>query len=288
MRHEIDVALTGLITEEQKDVLLSGYDVLQTVGLSDVDVELQTVLGLQDGISDSYLLVSRLQDVLLLATGGCLNQYGIVLRDDTPFPVMSEILLGLATFENQLLPEHMMEILEADDLGNIEKTAEILAITTSENEDTLYEYIVDVRESLLVRMVNVLKEAFQLKDVEPEDAERTTENRYRARQIHHLCRGFDGHPTIVFELASSGVAMGTPIHLMVPDVFDQLDALSTGDLAVELLGLIWYSDTPMNNSPKVLENYLEDFNDDYEAKMRGLETVSDYLEEWQDDNAIRP
>lgn len=239
MRHELEIALGDVVTTTQYQHILEAYDLLNQLGLSGHDTELQNVLGLQDGISDTPTLIDRVYEVLITGLGSVSLQYGVVLEEGTPLSIMTKIIRGLSLFEQYIQTEFFYQVLTSEDLDNEERLSELMPVLGDLDSETVLESIVSVKESAIERMLEVTKEALAL---EPEEEVNVESARTRTLLINRLAP-FSDSPLLVYQLAKSGYRMGRDWEALLDAWMVDLDELidSGAPLAVELMGLYLYS-----------------------------------------------
>lgn len=271
MYEELQLALTDIVSPEQLDVLLDAQQILAALGLTDFEDELQQVFGLQDGISDNDLLVSRTRDVLIYALGDALTQYGVTVEDETPMPVMVGILQAVANIEHYVIPE----VLHDMTLGNWqaeEIIADMTPMFSTVPGDEAFEYILAVKSDTITRIREITGQALHY--TPPEDT-RPPDHRKKISKINAMLnRTQQQHPIKVTELAKSGVASGQSFDTLLELSIEYLDTLSTDQVALELLGLVYYSDTPMAEVPTMMNEVIKDYTDDYRECVK-IQSVVD-------------
>jgi hypothetical protein len=278
MRHELEITLRDVVNELRLRHLLEAYDLLNEIGLSSHDSELQNIFGLQDGVSDNALYVDRVETVLILALGMVAQQYSVTLREDTPLDLMTKLIKALALFERYIQTEFFEGILTSDELDDIEKVAELIPLVAVEIDyQDILDYVTEVKPTVIARMLEITRENALM--VEEEEVE-VQSKRYRTQLINRL-QGLFEAPLLIYRLAKSGYQLGTPLHQLVEPVLDELGDISQEgpDRYVgELLGLYLYSNTPVDGLELTRKLY-EDLNEfDALFSRKGKEEVDTLMD----------
>lgn len=265
MYEELQLALADVVTPEQLDVLLECHQQLSDLGLSDFEDELQQVVGLQDGISDNDLFVSRIRDVLLYAVGDALTQYGVEVDDETPLNVMVGILQAVANIEHYIIPEHLHD-LACSGRPSEEIIAEMTPMFSVVPGDEAFEHIVAVKDDTIIRLREITG---QLLSYRTPDDHRPADHTLKIAKINGLLNATQQQrPAKVNELAKSGVRSGQPLDTLLELSIEYLDAQPTTEVAIELLGLAYYSDVPMSELTDVLREVVREYTDDYQEQVK--------------------
>ncbi len=270
MYEELQLALMDLISPERLDVFLEAQQLLSSMGLSDFEDEIQQVFGLQDGISDNDLLVSRVETILIYALGDALNQYGVTVREDTPLPVMIGIVQATANIEHYVIPEVLHDF-TLGDWQPEEALAEMVPMFSTVSGVDAFDYITHVRPETITRIREITSAALQYRP--PEDT-RPTDHKERISQINRLLRATDhAAPSIVVNLAKSGVGSGQPLASLMSYALEDLDKLSTDAVGPELLGLVYFSNVPLNQLFTTFRDLVRDYTDDYQEQVRIMAAI---------------
>lgn len=279
MYEELQLALWDIISPEQLYVILEAQRLLNDIGLTTADDELQNVIGLQDGISDNTILINRIEDVLLYAVGSALNEYGITLRDDAPFPLMVGILRTVSQFELYLIPESLSDVINSAD-DNEEVVSYLVPLFTEFDEQEALDNIVTVEDATIRRMHAVVEELIA---VTPTDNPVVEKRELRIKRINQmLIQTQRMHPLIVVDLAQSGVRMGQPLDLLVTQVIDRLEPLALEPLAYEMLGLTYYSNTPISDILQATLQGVEELIDEIKEQVTLRELIHQKYHEFSD------
>jgi len=265
MLDELRIALHGIIPEERIRVFLEAQQLLSSIGLSSFEDELQNIIGMQDGISDNYLFVGRIQDVLIYALGDSLTQYGITVEENTTIPVMLGILQAVANVENYVIPQTLHDMTLTDWTPE-ELVSEMTPMFSDITGAEAFDAIVKVDDAVVTRLREITGQATEqnAEDLPHRDAKTGAIKRINAllnATNHH-------HPQLVVEMAKSGIPSGQPLEVLLGETLETLDTLPTDKLALELLGLVFYSGSEPEEIGDVLKATIRDFTDDYQEQVR--------------------
>lgn len=266
--------LPRYVNQDRLYVMLEAYMAMNKLGMSSQDTELQTIFGLPDEMTNSELFLSRIDACLTYGVGKCLNEYGIVVQDGTPLTVMTSILTAVSTFEQYQMEQCTLDVLVDDDTDVIEKMAEFIPMYSDLEAVDVTEYVIDVRQATMERLVNIVKEELN-HHVEAVSHDPTRPA--RVNKINTLLRdGCDDQLELVRQLASTGVPMDTPVTQLIEGNIEALDnILDTESLALEFLMLALYADPDYEGA---LKAGIEYFSDDYDEQVKLHHYVDAYMD----------
>lgn len=258
MFEELQLALTDVVTPERLEVFLEAQQLLNQLSFTAADEELQTILGLQDGISDSYLLVSRVEDCLVYAIGEALHQHGIECAADTPLYLMVALLTTVGNIQHYLLPEDLLQMTLQDEDPEVILAGLVPFFTDVDAEQAL-EVLQNVHPNVIHRITELARERQARDQIEPP---RVADHAVRIQKINALRRQQDyPPPQLVVELSRRGVRSGAPLEHLLSQTLDDLEALSLDQIPVEFLALVFFSNTPLDQVLNVTLEHLHDFTD---------------------------
>jgi len=265
MMDELRIALHDIIPEERIRVFLEAQQLLSSIGLSSFEDELQNIIGMQDGISDNYLFVGRIQDVLIYALGDSLTQYGITLEENTTLPVMTGILQAVANVEHYVIPQALYDMTLADWTPE-ELVAEMTPMFSDITGAEAFEAIVHVDDAVVVRLREIARQAVEQDTEHLPHREAKTGAIKRVNALLNLTQR--EHPHLVVELAKSGVPSGQPLDTLLETSVEALDGMPTEKAALELLGLVFFSGVEPEALGGALKDAIQEFTDDYQEQVR--------------------
>lgn len=242
MLQELDLALNDVVLPERLELLLDTYALLNKLGMDDVDTELQQIIGLQDGISDTDLFVSRVSDCLELACRELLTQFGVALIDELPLTTILGVLQTVTDFEYYIIPENVIDIIDSSDT-NEEVVVRMTPLFSGLDEVTAMEAVLSVSDSTIARIRQVCLEN-HVQD--PEERELPDYYQWRIDTINHILRATPDMPHLAKQLVDNGIRLGLPLDVVVGQVIDQLAEVPIPDLGTEIIMLVCFSATPID------------------------------------------
>lgn len=263
MFEELQLALMDVVMPERLFVILDAQRLLNELGLTTADEELQTIIGLQDGISDTDLLVGRVDDCLTIALRSALREYGVTPGDDVRMPVLTALLRTVGQFEFYLVPTLLAERMEAA-LSNEELLASVVPLFTEVSENEAFEALTQVEDATITRMRTVTRELLTHHPTTPREVNQRDLRTHRINQILVHTQRF--HPVHALELSQAGVGMGLPLEHLVDLTVERLEALDLEPLAYELIGLGYYSNTPVDTLLVTLQELTRSLTDDLQQQ----------------------
>ncbi len=275
MNEELQLALAGVISPERLEVILQGQRLLNDLGLTTADDELQQIFGLQDGISDNQLFVSRIEDCLLLAVGDSLRQYGITVAEHTPFAMMVGILHAVSQFEYYILPETLLDLTCGTDDSEVLLAGLVPLFSELQREEVL-EYLTAVEASTIARIRQIASDHLALREV---TVARPDDYHQRIRILNGMLRrSLNAHPQVVLQLAKNGIRAGLPVGELLEQALDDLDALKLEAAAREIVALVYFSDTPLDDIWHTTVETIRDYVDEYRDQVRMEAAAEDFYQ----------
>lgn len=275
MLHTLQVALTGVVTEERLDVLLESTRLLQASGLSAPLDELQEVLEIQNSLADNALLVSRLTDILHLALRQVLLELGVRCTDTVELVELNAVLLTVSLLEQYLIPEHLIGLMGGD-FNEEEVIAHMVPVFTTLTEDEALHALVEVDPALLLRLRDLMTAQLQLRGMS--DAELLPDNTARLAAINRLITAVGVERVgVVYELANAGIRAGRPLSALLAQSTETLDTLPPERAVSELLALVFFSNHPLEEvMGKTLELIMDYTDQPYQQQLME-KTLKDLL-----------
>lgn len=266
MTNYIDPVLQDYLHPEQYAVMEETARVLTDLGALAFYDELQQIIGMHDGISDTTLLTSRLHDLFVITVGDLLHKHGVEVVDDTRLPLMTSLLDAIASLTDYLIPTHLLDLLQSD-APDEERLAEVVSLLMVEDTTELLDTLVYVEPALLKRLEDHLNQ--QIRYELPETTQDTAFIHERVALINRLQRqlGSD-HLTVVRDVAAHGTPPGQSLTTLLDMTVDTLDGFSTTTLSTELYALALYSDTPAKDPTSLMTKAVEAYTDDYDEQVR--------------------
>jgi hypothetical protein len=267
MYEELQVGLEGIVPPERMDVILDAYRQLVKAGLDAINDELLLVFNLQDGIADNAMFASRVEDCLMVGMIDYLRQHGIIVNISViEMSTLVGMVQTLASFDDYLIPETLHDITRPDAVEPEVVLAHLVPLFSSVAEVEVMDGVVSVSPDVIARMHEVA-EARMGYDVEA--VERPADHAKRIAWINMLLRETErNHPRLVLELAEAGIPSGQTLTTLFEQVFEQLDDFKAKELGKEIVGLVLYSDTPLEEAHTISRALPQDFTDSHAEQNR--------------------
>lgn len=266
MTNYIDPVLQDYLHPEQYAVMEETARVLTNLGSLAFYDELQQIIGMHDGISDTTLLTSRLHDLFVITVGDLLHKHGVEVVDDTPLPLMTSLLDVIASLTDYLIPTHLLDLLQSD-APDEERLAEAVSLLMVEDTTELLDTLVHVDPVLLNRLEDHLSE--QTRYEVPETTQDPALIQDRVRTINALCRQLgEAGPTVVYTLAKNGIPPGQSLTTLIDITVDILDTHPTSQLSIELYAIALYSNEFGIAPHPLMTKAVDAYTDDYDEQVR--------------------
>lgn len=266
MNLELQMALEGLVTPERLEVMLEAHKLLQKLGLDVVADDLQEVIEIQNGNCDNNILVSRLDDVLMIGLNQALTELGVSLTDETTMTVQTSILHTVASLEDYIIPDHLVGLCMGD-FSNEEIVANMTPIFTTMGVEEAMDALVEVSDDLVRRINEVALAAIQLRGPDPIDL--LPDNTRRIARLNRLikAKGAD-QCSVVVELANAGVRCGRPLASLLEQHVEVMDGFDSDHLACELLALVYFSNADFDQAFTTAHGLVQEFSDELSEQNR--------------------
>lgn len=275
MYEELTQVMQDVVVPERLWTFQDAFRTLSELGNESHEFELQQIFGMQDGISDTDLLVSRVEDMLIVGIGSMTRQYGVIYTDHATLSQMTDILVALASIESFIIPQSLLDIIQGD-FTNEEVIAEIVPYFTTLSDTEALDVILEVSDAAITRLHSVVSNnvARQAPELPAQN-----DHREKTRALNRMIRSSDGqYPAIVQTLAKSGMRLAYPLPDLITSTLEELDALSTDRVATEVVGLVLYSDVPFDKTAEFVNAALDDFTDDYAERTKMKHTARQWQE----------
>lgn len=263
MHEELQLALMDTLLPERLFVILDALKALNEIGLSSVEDELQAIFGLQDGISDDDLFVARIEDCFHLALDSAISEFGIRTVDETSMAIKTALLRTVGTFEYYLIPQTLADLTHDDEASNEEIVASLVPLFTEVDEIEALDHLDYVGDATIHRMQVVANELVSLVPEEPLPIDNHDLRVRRINQILNKMDELDSTTTkSVLEISRGGVSMGQSLEGLLSIAYEDLEPLRASSWAYELLGLTYYSNTPIDEVFPKAQHLVSELTED--------------------------
>ncbi len=258
MYDTILLVLEDIATPEQTLLYSDGFKLLEEIGSDAHTEELLTIIGLQDGISDNTILISRIHDCLYYALKDVIQQYEIIISDEIDIPVMIALLRTISNIENYSIPGIINDILEQD-LSNEEMLANLVELMTEYKEDEVFDYILSYSDAGIDAMKAIIDSRIQYDRLEEVDDPQLPSKLDRLKKII-----FKYNPVVYESIRGQGFRVGTSLDILLDYVISHevIDDLNTVEFGRNLFFVVAFSDVSDNEVKKVLLDLIDNSSDD--------------------------
>lgn len=275
MIETLEAALEGILTPERIEALCDAVRLIEASGQSAPSDDIQEVIEIQDGLSDNNMLVSRITDVITIALNQTLEQLGVVCTAETDIPVKTAILQTVASLEDYIIPEHIVGLMNGD-FSNEEVVANMVPVFTTLTVDEAVQALEGVEDGLITRLDEVISQALLLRGPLEEDLPK--DNTARIAMLNRLIKAAGNDQlSVVIELSNAGIRCGRSLSLLLNNHMEAIDDMDPRVAAVELMGLVTYSDHPLEDLKRKLIELFEDFTENYNTQRLMELTINNLL-----------
>jgi len=268
MRDLIEKALRDVIGTEQLHLVTDSVALFETIGLSTPSDELQSILERQDGVSDTALFVSRINDIIFIAYDEVFKRFGVTVIDEAPLAFKIALLETLTSLEYYIIPEQIQMLYKAP-FTNEEIIAHLIPIFSTFNLEQSMDYLESVSDATVERLALIIENKLMQKD--PEGLNPPADNTARLARLNKLIK-FKGAQelSIVYSLAQAGVRAGRPLKALLSQHIEALEGLEPQRLTTELLALTLFSDTSLDHVKTQTHELINEFEENI-GRLRQME-----------------
>lgn len=257
MKEEIRKVLENLILNEQLEVILDIVDTLLSLNYEAALDEIAQIIMLADDYADMSMLVERINDILRAAMDYILTSYEVTLSDDATAFQRHAVIKALVGIPLYILPEDISKVIESE-YDNEETLAHIVTMFELIDIDEILEHIINISQGSLDNIKSTILQRTLVRGVSNENLS----NVDRVRSVNKLISIFGKDKLkLLIELSNSGVRIGRPIEQLLSLSFEALEKLNVEDATMELIGLVWFSDTAEDSINSTIIKVIQDYTD---------------------------
>jgi len=272
MKEEIRKVLEDLILNEQLEVILDIVDTLLSLNYEAALDEIAQIIMLADDYADMPMLVERINDILRAAMDYILTSYEVTLSDDATAYQRHAVIKALVGIPLYILPEDISKVIESE-YDNEETLAHIVTMFETIDTDEILEHIHNISQGAIDNIKRTIVQRTLVRGVSNENISDVD----RVRNINKLISIFGKNKLkLLIELSNSGVRIGRPIDQLLSLSFEALEKLNVEDATFELIGLVWFSDTPENSINSTITQVLQDYTDNNMELSMMMSVFSEY------------
>lgn len=250
--------LEHLVTPERKELLLDVISTLEVLNFEVALDELQQVCEMQSGLSDTTMLLSRINDVLFYAHREALKVHRIKMDERAELQHTQAVLKTVSEFDSFIIPEQIDLVLSGS-FSNEEMIGHLVPMFNRMKFDEIIDHILEVDDVLIERIKEVIAPSIATRGA----METPPVPVSRIRLINRLVGKF-GKPnfSMMFDLADSGMRVGASFEDMYAMAVEGLDRLEPSQIPTELFGLVAFSDIPVDQIRTKLTETIDDIETD--------------------------
>lgn len=257
MKEEIRKVLENLILNEQLEIILDIVDTLLSLNYEAALDEIAQIIMLADDYADMSMLVERINDILRAAMDYILTSYEVTLSDDATAFQRHAVIKALVGIPLYILPEDISKVIESE-YDNEETLAHIVTMFELIDIDEILEHIINISQGSLDNIKSTILQRTLVRGVSNENLS----NVDRVRSVNKLISIFGKDKLkLLIELSNSGVRIGRPIEQLLSLSFEALEKLNVEDATMELIGLVWFSDTAEDSINSTIIKVIQDYTD---------------------------
>lgn len=257
MKEEIRKVLENLILNEQLEVILDIVDTLLSLNYEAALDEIAQIIMLADDYADMSMLVERINDILRAAMDYILTSYEVTLSDDATAFQRHAVIKALVGIPLYILPEDISKVIESE-YDNEETLAHIVTMFEVIDIDEILEHIINISQGSFDNIKSTIQQRTLVRGVSNENISDVD----RVRNVNKLISIFGKDKLkLIIELSNAGVRIGRPLDQLLNMSFEALEKLNVEDATMELIGLVWFSDTPDSGINSAITNVLQEYTD---------------------------
>lgn len=257
MKEEIRKVLEHLILDGQLDIILDIVDTLLSLDYGTALDEITQVIMMADDYADSSMLVERINDILRVAMDYILNTYGVKVADEASAFQRHAVVKAMIGIPIYILPDDISKVLESE-YNNEETIAHIVPMFEQIDVDEVLDVIVSIEQGSFDNIKTTVNRVMATRG----RAEEFITPVERIQTINRLIKllGPD-KVSLMVELANAGVRVGRPIDSLMEISFEALERRNVVDATYEIIGLVWFSDTPTEQVNITISRIIDEYTE---------------------------
>lgn len=257
MNEEVRKVLEHLILEEQLEVILDIIDTLLALDYGNALDEIAQIIMIADDYADSAMLVERINDILRTALDYILDTYEVKLTDEATALQRHLVVKTLIGIPLYILPDELMNHIAAN-YDNEETLAHIVKSLTNLDVDEALEVLMFISQGSIDHIKATIVDRMSIQGVALEHVTDIT----RVQHINKLISIFGKEKlSLLMELTNSGVRIGRTIEDLMNISFPALERMDIESATLEMIGLVWFSDTPEDQINTVVLRLINEYTE---------------------------
>lgn len=257
MKEEIRKVLEHLILEEQLAIILDIIDTLLSLDYGTALDEMAQIIMMADDYADSAMLVERINDILRTALDYILTTYEVKVIDEATAYQRHAVVKTLIGIPLYIIPDDISKVLEAE-YNNEETLAHIVPMFEQIDVDEVLDIIVEISQGSFDNIKTTINQIMSVRG----RAEEINTPIERIQQINKIIKVIGADKvSLMVELANAGVRVGRPVESLLEISFESLESRNVVDATYEIIGLVWFSDTPTIDVNKTITRILDEYTE---------------------------
>ncbi|ARV76754.1 putative structural head protein [Pseudomonas phage Phabio] len=272
MKEEIRKVLEHLILNEQLEVILDIVDTLLSLNYETALDEISTIIMIADDYADMSMLVERINDILRTALDYILGTYEVIVADEATAFQRHAVVKALVGIPLYILPDDISKVIEAV-YDNEETLAHIVTMFVPIDTDEILEQIVSISQGSFDNIKTTIANKLLTRGVATEHISDTD----RVMAINKLITILGKeHLQLITELSNSGVHVGRSMEQLLNMSFEALETRNVEDAAKEIIGLVWFSDTPIDQINQTIVRTFEEYTENNMERSMMMRVLNEY------------
>lgn len=257
MKEEIRKVLEGLILEEQLEIILDIVDTLLSLNYELALDEISAIIMIADDYADMSMLVERINDILRTAMDYILGSYEVTVVDEATAFQRHAVIKALIGIPLYILPDDISKVIEAQ-YDNEETLAHIVPMFETIDVDEVLDIITHISQGAFNNIKSTIADILSVRG----RAEQSHVPIDRIRDINKIVAilGRD-KVSMILELSNSGVRVGRELEQLMNISFEALEQRNPIDATFQMIGLVWFSDTPTEKIPQEITRLIHEYTD---------------------------
>lgn len=257
MKEEIRKVLEGLILEEQLEIILDIVDTLLSLNYELALDEISAIIMIADDYADMSMLVERINDILRTAMDYILGSYEVTIVDEATAFQRHAVIKALIGIPLYIIPDDISKVLEAQ-YDNEETLAHIVPMFETIDVDEVLDIITHISQGSFDNIKTTIADILSVRG----RAEQSHVPIDRIREINKMVAilGRD-KVSMILELSNSGVRVGRELEQLMNISFEALEQRNPIDATFQMIGLVWFSDTPTEKIPQEITRLIHEYTD---------------------------
>lgn len=281
MQEQLDSVLTPLMTDERKEVILDCVLSFEEIDYGAALDELQQVIAIADDMADMSMLLARIDDIIRIGHESILMAHDIKIADEATQAQRQAIVKTILSLQYYILPDQIQLLLQ----GNFdceEILAHLVPMFENVSFDEILPLVIEVSPTFIKALVGLIDKELQVRGHVDEYLAPVSRIRLLNQLVTRVGRH---HFSMMLELSESGMRVGHDWIELLNNSLEALDSKNAQEAAYEMVGLAFFSNTPLPQLYQTVKLSLDEYTDNamerniMENVIRDIEKVMGSLNE---------